>query len=265
MGFILALLFFQVISLCSDINYLKSSINLYHSTLQGSFEEGFSFIIKYMNDVENKFGFIWLLGFSSFLIFVLVHKNDEMKKYKKFFILSVYTLCAYLYYAFNVYYLHNMVFYGRIIHQFIPILIISTFIFIDVLFKIFKRKVGIVLVAGSILNLSFFYVKASNVAYPLDLINKYRINTKASNYYYSSLFCRPYTAYDTVSFVNKYALLNFAIYTKVFPNKLSTMQYKDTIVYVPHFQNLKSFQYEGMTIVDREYFDNHPSYIGVFK
>jgi hypothetical protein len=267
-GTAIPIMLLQSFSLYAGSNYFLRAASLSKTIVQGSFEEGYIFFLKYMIEVEQSFGIIWLVGVAVFMIILFANffkRNELTKKYQYIALIVLFFVLEYFYYAYNSYYLHKMVFYGRLLHLFFPIIILATFVVINTFPSIIKKTVSTILLIGAIINISAFYVKASAVAFPLELIDKYKISTTKSTSLFSSDFYFPYITYDSLHNDKPYTLLNMGIY--IYPKAYSYIQIqaKDTLEYKLHFQNLYAYQYEGMNIKTRNFFRQHAIYIGVFK
>ncbi|MEI8279388.1 MAG: hypothetical protein WCG87_06465, partial [Bacteroidota bacterium] len=269
-GIVTTILIMQFISFIGGTNYIHGAAQLSKTILQGDFKEGFSFVLYYMMDVENTYGFVWIIGIILFVIIsfksVIANRFGSNYKYGILSIFIYYSLVVFFYYAYNSYVLHKMVFYGRILHMFIPAIVLATFAVVDICKENTKRIITVILLSVAIVNISVFYAKANNVVYPLKIIEKYRINTNSSE---KLLAFKSYFPYKTIesdtNHSNAYTILNLAYFkTPDFDSKLS-FDHRDTIVYALHFQNLKAFQYEGLLREVRDSLNDHPIYIGVFK
>jgi hypothetical protein len=164
--------------------------------------------------------------------------------------------------------------YGRLIHQYLPIIIcIGTYI----IFKLIKEKKYLLFIIASIFVFSFMFniYQFLNVSYPRDiswkLTKHYNLQNIENKYEYKR--CYPEFPLDQFNDKhdknNKILTLNLAY----IPHPSNKKQYKKfhnqekyRIIYSkPHFNNLKPYQYEGFTVQERTFTDQMKLNISIYQ
>jgi hypothetical protein len=173
LGGILCLLLFEKIGLLVGRSYILDAIGLSKTITQGSFEESFVYILKYLFEVEGVTGIIILISlFIFFIIIIYQIINNKYKQYSIISLLGIALLGMYSAYAFAGYFLHKVVFYGRLLHQYLPfICILSIYAMNELLIRI-TRKNQLILYAISIIfivNFGFNFINFKSYTYPRDI------------------------------------------------------------------------------------------------
>lgn len=120
-GILTCLVSTQILSMMVGKSYLRSAMDLSKTLHQGSFEESFSFMFKYLYEVEGISGVLLILSLALFCIATarnLIKGNIKFKS--PILILSASFFILYMFWAIEGYFLHKCVFTGRIIHLYIP-------------------------------------------------------------------------------------------------------------------------------------------------
>lgn len=167
---------FLVIELLAGMcgkSYFFDAKQLSQTIIEGSFEEGFSFLFKYLWQVEQGVGLLYMLGLMVvfYSIFRKFINNKTTLNPTEWLFVAIAT--GFIFYASLVFFLHKMVFYGRIIHQFIPFMALFA---IYGLFQVIKREKMrnqlMVALPVFILILSIpAYSQYSRMEYPRDFFN----------------------------------------------------------------------------------------------
>lgn len=173
LGGSLFLFIFEKIGRLVGKSYILDAKGLSTTITQGSFEESFVYIIKYLWGVEGVTGIILLIGLSIFFItMVYQFKNKTFKQFSLISLLGISLLGMYLAYAFAGYFLHKVVFYGRLLHQYLPFICIFSIYAINGLSLKITRKNQLILCAISIIfivNYALNIKNLSSVTYPRDI------------------------------------------------------------------------------------------------
>ncbi|MDO7853093.1 hypothetical protein [Hymenobacter convexus] len=266
--------FFELLSRAGGKSYLLSSFHLAHTIDQGSYEEGYSFLFKYLAQVEGILGVVLIIMFS--IYFVLFVRN--LISYKlKFLAMSsdldilVFTaLGFFLLHATATFFLHKMVFYGRLTHHFIPFMVIAAVYGVK---HLLSNKLGDYAMASvgvlAVVSFAVFFFSYQKVEYPFDLLySRYSNNYAGEQFsYFNEIGASPGLKYDmpqprwatTKSPASlkqdTTALVNFAFLfpIRVIPGPNPLLNKRNKVLYsAPHFINFKPYQFEGYNIQERE-------------
>jgi len=176
------LLLYEVLARFGDSSYVLSLLNLSETITEGSFEEGFSFLPKYLIGVEKYAGvFILLctLFFTATVIYRVFRYGLPIKYNNHLNLLCVSMLGGFLLHASATTIFHKMVFYGRLVHIYFPFLIFATIAFLLEIKNVkLKNIIGGLFVALSVLSFIEFFKDYVSLAYPRDVLYKHRILTE---------------------------------------------------------------------------------------
>lgn len=169
-GFVSVILTFELIARLGGVSYLMSGSTLSSTVTQGDFSEGYSFAVSYLINVEKALGYLllmlllWSLGS---LLWPARFGSAETIKFRQQRILLTLTLMlSWLCYASLAYVGHKLVFYGRILHLFMPMLVLVCICGIANLKHSSIRYFLTVVSAASFLT---FFVAYSKVLYVKDV------------------------------------------------------------------------------------------------
>ncbi len=179
-GFFCFFILFELLSHFGGSSFISASKGLSATIVQGSFEECFSFLYKYLWEAEGLGGKILMVWLSVCLIFFLFHIRRT--KGDKILFVSGLFIMAYLSYAFVGFFLHRFVFYGRLLHMYYPFICI----FVVSLFNWVRLKENYLI--GIFIFISFVFVfsfskslsQYKSYSYPRDIGWKY-INLYGKN------------------------------------------------------------------------------------
>jgi hypothetical protein len=171
MGSVACLALFELTAYYGGTSYIADSIALSKTITQGSFEESYSFLFKYLYRVEGVGGLILIAGLALFvfrLARIVINKRHQLQSIHYLFL---FTALLFLLYASAGYFFNKMIFYGRLLHQFIPVLtLISAFVLGSVNSTLrYRQPVIAVLSAIFIINFSFIFYNYHCYSYPRDL------------------------------------------------------------------------------------------------
>ncbi len=276
-GSLLLLFATEFLSRLGHHSYINNVILLSKTVTQGSFNETYIFIFKYLWQVEHWTGLLLIIGLTT--AGIMVFKTKKCKTDNKYLIFSIFIsfLIPYLYYVSNGYFGHKVVMYGRILHQFIiPAIVISLW----PLDLIKKQKRKFIIIALSLLISIQFYFQIQNylqIGYPRDVYWHYlknypRSQIKEITEYknaWSNLPQKLDSIYinhdkkDTITIVNGqyfYPVNSYKLYKKYSPEKNKTLIYQK-----PHFINYKAYQFEGYDQKARNILDSLQLKIKIYK
>ncbi|KAF2516900.1 hypothetical protein E0W68_11840 [Flavobacterium salilacus subsp. salilacus] len=267
-GSIICLLLFELIARIGDTSYIQDSITLSKTITQGNFEEGFSFLFKYLYNVESVNGIIISIGLLLF-VGILIYNVFIGRKVTDIHLLFIVTAILFLLYASNGYFFHKMIWYGRLLHQFFFVLtIITAYAFGYISQNISYKKIVPSSISGiAIVTFIINLIEYKSYAYPKDIVWEIEKTTSYNNlkeacehsdgwsvmdYIHSKH--QPVTTADTIVLVNGcyfYPLEDIESYNPYITNKNEKL-----ILAKPYFINFKAYQYEGYTIKARQNIDS---------
>ena len=130
LGVAAVLLLFELLVSVGGRSYYEDCLKLSVTIQQGDFEEGFSFLFNYLFEAEQSLGYL-LTGLGVLAGPVVLFRlfrggltGPQIGALLRHNALFISMVLAYLAYAVNVYYLEKMVFYGRILHFYLPVLVL---------------------------------------------------------------------------------------------------------------------------------------------
>jgi hypothetical protein len=278
-GSITMLAITEIISRVGGKSYLTSAITISSTITQGSFDEAFSFLFKYLFEVEGITG-VLIIGLLAFFycqsIAAFTFKKVSTENLSM--ILSVSATTLFLLYASAGYFLHKWVFYGRLLHQFFP--------FICIICLMPLRKLDISGLTGKlvysllpvILAISFTinFINMKSFYFPRDVAWKYvNMGKKITNYCEFEVFWSQIYIREAVRVTdNKNDDYQSALMTNgcsYYP--IASLDYFKPFIPKPNYQLLEShpywsmfkgYQYEGYSMPERKMVDSMNFKISVY-
>lgn len=119
-GSLICLVIFEGLSRIAGTSYLASSQELSGTLNQGSFEECFSFLIKYLFQVEKLTGIFILLGILFFAFLIIKNR----KKLETIHLIFIITALIFIVFCGAGYFFQKVILSGRVLHQFFPLLVL---------------------------------------------------------------------------------------------------------------------------------------------
>ncbi|MCS7017504.1 MAG: hypothetical protein RMJ87_04855 [Cytophagales bacterium] len=262
-GIFSVLAFWEIVTRIGGYSYISSLKNLSGTITQGSFDEGLVYPFLYLWQVEYFTG--WVLILMMFIPIFLNLKKNHSSSY--ILIISTIAFLFLIMYALQCYFLRKMVFYGRILHMFMPLFAISFCITINYIIEkvriIFFLRIILVFVLIVFVD---FLIKNNafiNIAYPRDVLLTYGIDKwvdtsiEKENYNNNLAFEIENVAYRPKSTLTasqqKFFFVNFAYFHPIVIDSYRSLQYKELIFEKPHFQSYYVYSYEGLSFKEREY------------
>ena len=264
---VLVLLLFEGLSRLGGTSYFANNSHLATTIVQGSLEENFSFLFKYLWRVEYLMGLVLLILAVVYIIqqAQMVRANGLVKLHKASMLpLLFFTmLLGYVLHASGL--LYKMVFYGRLMHIYLPFVVwagISALVSIQQ--PMLRRTAAITLVGGGFVSFLVFAISYYPLAYPKDVLYKSGVNTynlPANNLIYETPPAYPINSappkdvttnepYTSGNFLVVNSCYFFPIGDKYVPYVASadaTLLYKGL-----HFLGFEPYTFEGFSIEDRK-------------
>jgi hypothetical protein len=280
LGSLFCLGIFEGLSRVAGGSYIADALSISGSITQGSFEESYSFIVKYLFEVEGVMGGVLLFGvFLYYSILIFSFRKSIVNK--RLFLLGIFLIGIYFTYASIGYFFHKMIFYGRLLHQYMPfICLFSVFAFNEIILKLAPKipifsKCEMILSLFSLvflINYCLNYWAYTAFAYPRDMAwavsEKYQLKDIDNICEHADCWslvpveedkilrgsARRDTLKPDIIFVN-------ACYFYPFDDLKKYQPYYPSSAYIlvdsqRHFANCKAYQYEGYSIKERQNLDS---------
>lgn len=285
LGSFTCLVFFEVFSRFGGHSYILDAIALSGTVIQGSFEESYTFIIKYLFEVEGLTGIVIVLSLS-FSCTIMLHqfRNKTYLQNPLVLLIALSIFGLFIAYASAGYFFHKMVLYGRLLHQYLPfICIVSLFPICQIKRISYNRLVLLIISIVFIVNFGLNFTSYKSLAYPRDvawklnatiyiedienvceLNNSWSMLPSYKEYAHSDVHIkRDNRQLHSILITNCCAVCSGVcpeIYSEFIPD--SSYHLLETN---PHFINFKAYQYEGYNIIDRQNIDKINLQIRVFS
>ena len=273
-GSVLLLLVFEMFSGFGQTSYIYNLLHLSGTVNQGDYNEAFSFIIKYFWQVEHFTGLVLLLGL---LIFPVIYLASKMPSKSITGLIVLSFLIMYLMYAVSSYFLHNLVLMGRILHQFIFVIVLMNLFVFEGLSDVLRKYFIILLTLVLTIQFYFQIQDYLQISYPRDVYWRYLKTYPFSQIreiseYENSWSNLPKrldgiyidkTKQDTITVVNGQYF--YPVDDKTKCHKYRSNQSKKLIFNKLHFVNYKAYQFEGYDFKARKILDSCRFRIRIYK
>ena len=279
LGCIMCLAIFEGIARIGNTSYIQDSITLSKTITQGSFGEGYTFLFKYLYNVEQIGGILITLGLIAYT-FITIYSIINKKQLTNLNYLFIITCILFLFYASLGYFFHKMVWYGRLLHQFFFLLPILAAYSITYLSKNPKYKIIVTYTLAVVFITSFlinFISYKTQYAYPRDtawrLVEKdNNIEIKGHCEYKNAIrnmldymqekhsaekVNRTYTITNTCYY---YPVDDINYYEEFIPEKGMKLIYSNL-----YFHDYIGYIYEGCDILERETYKKTDLKVKVYK
>ncbi|NDI99868.1 hypothetical protein GWA97_12330 [Flavobacterium sp. LaA7.5] len=277
-GSIICLLLFELIARIGDTSYIQDSITLSKTITQGNFEEGFSFLFKYLYYVESINGIIISIGLLLFAG-ILLYNVFIGRKVTDIHLLFIVTAILFLLYASNGYFLHKMIWYGRLLHQFFFVLtIITAYAFGHISQNISYKKIVLSSISGiAIVTFIINLIEYKSYAYPQDVAWSV---IKQNPEYNLEGVCEYPSHVNMIQYAqeknnrnnrgsNQLIIVNGCYYYPLNNRKLHQEYTPENnmklILNQPYFHNYKGYLFEGCTSEEREMYKELNLAVKVYK
>lgn len=226
-------------------SYILSSLTLSDTVLFGSFSESLVFLPKYFFHVEGLIGIFLIVLFLLFLI------NRNSFRHINNTVIWI-ALACYITHGLSGIIVHKFVFYGRIIHMYVPFVVWGAFIAISSFknnkIRCFFLTLSIIF---SLISFNKFYNQFSALMYPKDLKRELLKHYRDKHILFIDENQKPnqnlnINYYDIVAVnIDNFISISKEYYAETFSNtmKLSAAW--------PHPITFSAYTYEGLTIEER--------------
>jgi hypothetical protein len=272
-GLVAVLGAFELLARLSGTSYLASSRYIATTVTQGSFAEGFSFIGTYFWQVEGWMGVGLLLLFAIGLVLCTwqVRCFQIAASVQTPTILLVISFLAWLGYAFLVQFGHKLVFYGRILHFFVPFVVLGAVVALRGLAHRWPSGQKAVLGIGAGLALwhfGAFVLSYRAVLYPCDVAYSHGIldsrqivrakTTSCSTNLIAYRTFGPLIRDQCTAAYPQYEVVNFAYLYPLGCYQPIVKDGRKLIASVPYFMKYPAYQFEGHGPTERALLRKYP-------
>jgi len=247
LAFLSVIALYEVLARGCGVSYIQNTRELSSTIVHGSFSEGLIYIFRYLATVEGAIGYGLLFLCFIFIFWLLPKKKILLKP------IFITLILCYLFHGIRAVIFQKVVFYGRILHMFIPFMVISGMMTLDAI----KPEKIRHLFCYAILCLSVFsfaiygpaYVK---LLYPKDFIYKYLPHIAPGNVYMDNELeddkktFVPETHYVALINVIDFEPIPDSVYHAEIPGDMVLLKSK------PHPLNFIANQFEGYSIEGRK-------------
>ena len=249
---------FQTISCFADKTFFANLHKLSSTINQGSFEEGYVFIFRYMSTVEGLIGYALMALFSFYVIFLLLRDSNKLK------ILFLAVVLAYLCHGTLTVVFHKMVFYGRLIHMYVPFVVLGAMLALSHINNQRVRRAAILfMIVLSLISFVNFVTEYAWLSYPEDFAHRFIPYTPKKD------IC----AVDELKKVKESDIEGYPFVTvnlkilypirKFFP--LKTPPGMVLVKSVPHPLNFSAYAFESYSIIERERLRDRKYQMRIYK
>jgi len=168
-GCFLCLAIFEISSRIVEKSYFQALGDLSKTLNQGSFEESFSFIFKYLYKVEKATGILLLIGILS--CFISLIKTAKITKKQPLQLLFILTILLFVFFTGSGYFFHKTMMSGRVLHQFLPFLCLFFTFGIYEVFQKYAFQQILILGFATIATINFYiqFIDYQKYAFPRDV------------------------------------------------------------------------------------------------
>ena len=263
LGNFICLSIFEFLSWTVHKSYIGDAVTLSKTIIQGSFEECYTFMFKYLLEVEGLLGFLLIIGL--FLMTICLFKKTSSSILKTLFIVSVF---VFLSYASLGFFMHKVVIYARLLRQFIPFLVLFFVFSLNELLKSNNQKKVVLWAITTVCVFSFIkeineyksYFYAKDVVW--QLYKKHKTKNFEQQYEYPNVYSSDLYYFNkrtknyAVVANTKMILVNFGLYYP-FDDIKKYKVYKNTnnqklILSLKNFVQYKAYLFEGFNIIERD-------------
>ena len=251
LGFSMIIFVWQMLSVWEGTSYIAHCRKLSNSIIQGDNFESLLFLFNYFLDVEKIIGVLLLILFAVGCgVSVKANKNVQLR------VLLWTAVGCYLFYALVGIVFHKVVMYGRLVHMYVPFIILGALVFLDQLRNVsWKRGLVIVLYISSIVSFFMYAPQYYSLTYPREF--RYSIVKEIRNkkYWGRGTRQKPFDPNSTnqkiVLFYDAWFLYPIAEDIYPIPSEINGFK---LLKQASHPQEFLAYQYEGLSREERKRF-----------
>lgn len=252
---------FDLLSAAVGKSYLLASLQGTRLIAQGSFEEGYIFLPRYLADVEGPVGYLLLVTGIASPAFLWRGPREE----RPLRIVLTAAAAGYLLHGTFSVVLHRMVFYGRTLHMYLPFLVLAAVSTIRAMpHHSLRRWATVAMVILSAVSFGNFVVQFAGVVSPGDVVWKYLGETPPGEIHSvqeNERLQRPLPR------GTRYVVVNGGVLSPI-PEEYSpyTPPAGATVVAdVPHPLQFPAYLYEGYSIPERRRFRERGYRVRIYR
>ncbi len=259
----------ELASRYSGMSFLRESLWLSTSILQGSFSEAYTFVFKYFFEVESVLGIALIIGFFCGSIVLLIKQIPVFHK-EKILALLLISIAFFLFYASASFFLEKVVWYARLLKQFVPILLVVALLPLSLLSKKWQNSSITFFTLLALISFALSWKEYRTVNYPRDILfdqqeqhGKAAIQTTTEFKNFISFYAQQPTKNAS------YTLVNFGIvfpYRELSDYRVYRPKSNDTLVLdVPDCSSFKAYQFEGYNLEERANIDQQTPRLKIYR
>ncbi|MFA5088708.1 MAG: hypothetical protein WC552_06710 [Candidatus Omnitrophota bacterium] len=236
----------ELIARISGQSFIHNSLILSTDITQGTYSEGYVFLFRYLIAVEKSIGMALILFFSICSLLIFTRVAIPLKPV--FLIL----ILGYLCHATLGVFFHKIVFYGRIIHMYVPFLVLGTMAVVSrIPWERWRRLVICVLIGLSLLSFTQYAFSYLSLHYPEDFKQQFLSSFPPGS------VCKVDELRGAQRFdLNKYSAVavnvNFLYPIPIWFLPIDPPSSMELVKSVQHPVNFPSHLFEGYTVLERE-------------
>lgn len=267
LGWLPLTILYEILGRLANTSYIHSIFNHSSTITQGDFNEGFLFPFEYIYVSEGFFG-VLILFFSFLYVFKALTTKGYIANTSVIEKTLLTSILIFIIYCLQCYFLNKLVWYGRIVHFFVLIMAISSFIFIMNLKNTLKHVLIFPLFLFAGINFLNKYNSFKKIDYPRDIleINKVLIIKDESNQFSFTIpGVKPYFPFQNKDFVYR-KVENCGLLWPSKENKIETnnKETKHTLLKeYEHFLNYEPYLFEGYNRNQRKALLESPIFIKI--
>jgi uncharacterized protein with PQ loop repeat len=278
-AFIFPFVAMEIMARVFQTSYLGELNQLGLTISQGSFEEGFSFVFKYLWQVESAVGVVFLLGLFFYLYQAVKIKTTRKPDKLSSLVLSS-VFIGFLLYAILVYVAQKMLFTGRVLHQFMPFFSMAAIVGFWSLFENTNKSHQFLAILSVILLLVSLpvYLRYYRVEYPKDFYRKVsgQHNLRPGQINYHSQWTKCLWRKETLPDIHnkdgkQLVLVNWCHPSDGPPsdgcgwNRFVRGKNQALLAKAPHYMSFSGYQFEGANAEQRKALEEYPPELAVYE
>lgn len=276
-GMFICLISFELFSWYGNTSYINSAVTLSKTINQGTFSETYTFLLKYLIQVENFNGY-FIISCLILLLYSFTKSSTEDNPLRKIKLLFYFIISILLIIGTLGVFFQKIVLYGRLIHQFIPFIVLFSIYFIEKNKTKFRKFKPLILLPIFIFcSFIFNLTNLLKYDYPKDVLWRIYKSYKYENISEISEFKnQSHFPYKPRKKNIKFTKNNKGKIRIVNSNYFMPGTYKSFEKYIPskkekllekklHVINFKAYQFEGLSSDARKNIDSFDIYIKTFK
>lgn len=270
-GFLIIIIFFELFAWIGGRSYLNDSSALSETINQGSFDESLVFPFKYLLQVEGLSGITIIASCFSMIVYIskqLLQQTSKNILKQPLILIFIFSLSGMFIHGILGTVFHKMVFYGRLMHLYFPVLVLTIVFLISKIDNTSHRRI-LTLIITLVFMIHFiqFNIIYAKLGYPKDMLYKMKIDNKKfkeeqficeSTPLFNVLSPNPLNKETNAPYKNDsaYILLNCCIYFPVNdPNDFKPYIRDSLLICIEdkqHFETFPAYMMEGFSLEERK-------------